>query len=540
VNVSAETALMSSAVWGCTRLIAESIAMMPIITYRRQSDGGKSRAWGHPLYDILHDDPNEQQTAFVWKRTMLVQALLYGGGYSRIVPGARGAVDQLVPIHADTIRVEQLADGGIRYQVRGPNGLESPLNAEDVFHLPGLSIDGINGMGLVQYARESIGLALAAEAYSAKFYAQNAQPGGLIKSPSKLDDTRFERLRDQWESRQQGPDNWHRVAILEGGAEWVQTGISPADAQLIEQLDWSAADVARFFNVPLHMIQLMTKSTSWGTGIEEMGIQFVTYTLQPWIQNFEQLIRKKLVVASRLYFAEFLMDSLMRGKLVERYQAYATGRQWGWLSVNDVRQKENMNPVENGDGYMQPLNMSDLGAPPPVPAKPLPPGSKDPPSPAKGGGANQGHYYTLVHEAAGRVVRKETAAMGKAAGRCSCQDAWVEAVREFYATHPTFVQQVMGIDQERAEQWAAEQMAELLEGGAGEMADWETRRVGDLVALAMGKDGRPCRSGRAEDGRPHRAAPTEQTPAATGENVTAEWGFILAGGLVTAETGELE
>jgi HK97 family phage portal protein len=481
VSVTAGTALMSSAVWSCVRLIAESVATMPIILYRRQSDGGKRRAPEHPLYDLLHDDPNELQSAFTWKRFMMVQALLYGNAYSRIVPGARGAVDRLEPIHAEMMRIEYLADGGIRYMERNPTtGQEQAVNVEDIFHLPGLSLDGIGGLSLVQYARESIGLALAAEGYSAKFYSQGAQPGGVLKTPGKLSPTGYDRLKQSWQDHHAGPANWHKPAILEEGVEWVQMGMTHQDAELIAQLDWSAGDIARFFNVPLHMIQLMTKSTSWGSGIEEMGIQFVTFTLLPWVKNWEQLITKKLIVARQAYFAEFLLDSLMRGKLTERYQAYGMGRQWGWLSVNDVRRLENMNPIEDGDGYMMPLNMTELGTPPPEPAPaPQPPQQRERVS---------GHYHLLLHEAACRVVRKEIAALGKAAKRCEDDAAWCEAVAEFYADHAAFVAATLRICHADAQRYVDEQQAALIERGAAAMDDWETARVGDLIALAMGGD----------------------------------------------------
>lgn len=475
VNVSAGTALMSSAVWGCTRLIAESLAMMPIHVYQRQADGGKKRAYGHPLYTVLHDDPNDLQTAFVWKRTMMVQALLYGGGYSRIVPGPRGAVDRLEPIHAEMIRAEMLPGGGRRWQVRGEDGLEHPVNDEDIFYIPGLSVDGTNGLGLVQYARESIGLALAAQAYTSTFYKHGAQPMGLIKMPgSPKNEPAYDKLREDWQSRQAGPENWHKTPILHGGMEWVQTGMNHSDADLVNQLYWSAEDVARFFNVPLHMIQLMTKSTSWGSGLEEMAVGFVTYTLMPWASNWEQMITKRLMVAPQTYFAEFLMDSLMRGKLLDRYQAYAAGRQWGWLSVNDVRRLENMNPVDDGDGYMQPLNMTEIGAPPaPAPAPPR--------------NQTAGHYQVLLHEAAARVVRKEIAAMSKAAKRCGGdEDAWWSAIRDFYQDHTAFVQQTMCISHEAAACFVHEQQAALINDGPSCMTDWETRRVADLIALALG------------------------------------------------------
>jgi len=476
VHVSPETALMSSAVWACTRLISESVATMPAIMYRRLADGGKERATNHPLYTVLHDDPNEIQTAFIFKRTMMVHALLYGGGYARITPGPRGPVDSLQPIHPDDITTEALPGGGIRYMVRGEDGVRRPVNAEDVFHLPGLSLNGVDGLSLVQYARESIGLALAAEGYSAKFYSQNARPSGILKHPNKLSPEAAQRVKESWEAAHAGLQNAHRVAVLEEGLEWIQTGMTNQDAELIAQLDWSAADIARFFNVPLHMIQLMTKSTSWGSGIEEMGIEFVVFTLLPWVKNWEELITKKLILAPQAYFCEFLLDNMMRGKLQDRYNAYATARNWGWLSANDVRRLENMNPIEGGDQYLRPVNTVDMTTPE------LPPMQRTPTVTP-----TEGHYHLLLHEAASRVVRKEIAAMSKAAKRTAdAPDTWAREVAEFYEAHGAFVAETLRIGRSAADAYAAEQSRALQEHGAGIMEDWETRRAGDLIALALG------------------------------------------------------
>jgi HK97 family phage portal protein len=473
--VNAETALSSSTVWACTRLIAECIAMMPTLVYRRRSDGGKERAAGHPLYYLLHDSPNELQTAFAWKRTLMTHALLYGGGYSRINAGARGAVDSLPMIHPDNIRTETLPGGGIRYQVRGEDGIEEPVPSEDIFHLPGLSLDGVNGLSLVRYARESIGLALSAEDYSARFYSQSAAPSGILKTAGKLGPESAERQKQRWQDAHSGATNWHKTAVLEEGLEWQQIGVNNVDAELIAQLDWSAADIARFFNVPLHMVQLMTKTTSWGSGIEEMGIEFVVFTLLPWIRNWEQLISKKLILAPQSYFAEFLVDALMRGKLGDRYSAYSIGRNGGWLSVNEIRGLENLNPIPDGDRYLEPLNMQEAGQRDAAEPQPQP----EPPDDASA------HYRLLLHEAAARVVRKEIAAMTKAAQRCGDNlGAWMEEVNRFYAGHAAFVVHTLQAPWDEAERYTSQQAHALLTQGADAMADWETTAVARLEELA--------------------------------------------------------
>jgi HK97 family phage portal protein len=483
VYVNADTALQASPVWACVRLLAESLASLPVIIYRRTADGGKERATDHPLYELLHDQPNPLQTAFGFKRAMMAQALLFGNAYAQIAPGTRGAVDSLNMLYADRVHPEALPGGGIRYMVTGNDGIARAVNDEDVFHLPGLSLDGITGLSLIRYARESIGLVLAAEGYSSRFYSQNARPGGILRYPKALTVDAAARLRTSWQEAHAGLGNAHQVAVLEEGAEWQQTGMTNQDAELIAQLDWSIADVARYFNVPLHMIQQMTKTTSWGSGIEEMSIEFVTYSLLPWVRNWEDTIRKDLIVAKRTYFAEFLLEGLLRGKQSDRYTAYNTGRQGGWLSVNEIRRFENMNAIEGGDQYLSPLNMAPVGpepAPQSAAAEPTPP--EEP--------AAAAHYQLLLREAAGRVVRKEIAAMSRAAKRCGeDRGAWAAAVQEFYATHGRFVAETLHIPVLSAECYVIAQLAALLTAGPDAMDDWEARRVDDLIALAGGSNG---------------------------------------------------
>ena len=463
--VTPESALQASPVWACVRLLAETLAMLPVIMYRRLADGGKERAPEHPLYGLLHDAPNSGQTAFAFKRLEMVHALLYGNAYAEIVPGPRGPVDGLTSIHPSMVRVEVLPGGGVRYKVRRADGTERVVLDEDMFHLAGLSANGVEGLSLVQYARESIGLQLAAEGYAARFYSQNARPGGVLETDKKLDLDDAEKLRNSWQKAHAGLGNAHSVAVLEQGVTWKQIGMTNEDAQLIAQLDWSAADVARFFNVPLHMIQLMTKTTSWGSGIEEMSMEFVTYSLLPWIRNWEDTIRKDLIVANRTYFAEFLLEGLLRGKLADRYSAYSVGRMNGWLNVNEIRRLENMNPIgPEGDTYLQALNMTPVGT-----------------VPTSSTGA---HYALLLQEAAARIVRKEIAAMERAHNRCGGQpEPWEAAVAGFYGEHAHFVATTLHIPLEAAEGYARAGAAALVAGGIEAAIDWEATRTAALVAL---------------------------------------------------------
>lgn len=360
VPVNPETALRLAAVWACVRIIAETVATVPLPVYERLSDGGKERVRRHPLYDVLHDRPNRWQTSFEWREMMTGHAVLRGNAFSRIVPGPRGPVDQLIPLHPDRVRVEQLDNGDLRYEVRRQDGTTYRLLQDEMFHLRGLSSDGISGLALTAYAQESFGTALAAEGYAARFYSQDGSPGGVLETEATLGPTAYQNLTQSWKQAHTGPKGWHQPAILEQGLKWHQIGLSPEDAMLIDQKKWSVADCARWFRMPPHMIGDHERGAAYAS-VEQQALDFVVFTMTPWFVRWEQRLNSDLVLAPQRFFVEFLLDGLLRGDIESRYKAYAVGRNWGWLSANDVRRSENMNPIEDGDEYLRPLNMTPLG-----------------------------------------------------------------------------------------------------------------------------------------------------------------------------------
>ncbi len=468
MRVSPDGALKISTAWACGRLIAETVAMLPRIVYQRLDNGGKERAGNHPLYSLLHDQPNRRQTSFEFVDMLQMHALFRGNGYAKILPGPRGPVDRLIPIHPDRVTPEELDEETMRYQVVEKDGSTKIYNDDEIFHLRGLSLDGVNGVSVVTYARESLGLTLAAKRFGAKYFGNYAKPGGVLKHPGNLSEEAQERLRNQTEAMTNG-ENIHRTMILEEGMEWQQVTISPEDSQMLQTREFQAEDVCRWFRVPPHMVGLTSKATSWGTGIEELSRGFVTFVLMPWLVRWQQLISKDLIVASDKFFVEFLTDALLKGDIEKRYNAYAIGRQWGWLATNEIRKFENMNPTDWGDDdQLTPLNMQKSGADA---------------APAQGG---QAHYRRLVQESAARVVRKEVAAMTRAARRAEGDPAaWEAAVKEFYADHAEFVAQAMQISLSLAQAYCHTQEALLLDRGISVVSNWETQRAGELAALVM-------------------------------------------------------
>lgn len=472
VYVDSETALKLSVVYACDRLLSETIASLPAIVYERLADGGRQRATNHPLYDILHTAPNAYQTPFEFFDFMTHCAVMRGSGYAKIVAGPRGFVDSLEPIHPDRVREQSLGNGKLRYKVRSlTGGQDETLNDEDMLHVRGMSRDGISTISVLTYARESLGGALGAERYAARFWRNGARPGGVLETDKPLNPEVIKRVSDSWAEAHSG-ENQHKVAVLEQGLKWQDVGMSNEDAQLLNTREFHAEDACRWFRVPPHMVGLTSKVTSWGSGIQQLGIGFVTYTLLPWLVRWQQAISRDLILAPQKYFVEFLADALMRGDLGERYNAYSIGRDKGWLSPNDVRRLENMNPIPpeaGGDSY--------------GPSSAQAPFASQPPTLTTAYGHD--HYARLVHESAARIVRKEVTALRKAAGRCASQGDWLEAVEAFYRDHARLVAQTMCIPAHMAERYVAAQIAEASVLGAGALDEWEARRVADLAAMVL-------------------------------------------------------
>lgn len=358
LRVDPESAMKLSAVWACVRVISESIATLPLMVYRRVGDAKQPDAQ-HPLFDVLHDQPNATQTALEWRQQMTVHALLRGNAYSKIMPGVRGSVDQLVTLHPD--HVTEPARPGGPYLYRVASGPPEEVPADRMFVLRGLTLDGSRAVSVIEYARESMGIGMAAEQYAGRVFSQDGRPRGTLEHPGKLSKDAADRLKETWQEAYAGLSNAHRVAVLQEGMKFNAISVTPDDAQMLATREFSIEDVARWFGVPPHMIGSTAKVTSWGTGIEQLSTGFVVFTLLPWLRRWEQAIRRDLIGNKALYFAEHSVDGLVRGDIKTRYESYSIGRQNGWLSANDIRRLENMNPISNGDIYLQPLNMVPAG-----------------------------------------------------------------------------------------------------------------------------------------------------------------------------------
>lgn len=362
-SVTPIDALTQVTVFACIRLIAESVAMLPLILYRRVPDG-KQRADDHPLSGILRQLPNPEMTAIELFENLVGHLCLWGNAYCEIEYDAAGRRRALWPLRPD--RVHVLPDENYRrnYLVSLRDGRQIKLEPWRIWHVRGWgATDSWTGASPIALMREVIGLGLAAEEYGARFFANDSRPGGILRHPGRLSPESSLRMKRSWESAMAGLSNAHRVAVLEEGVEWQSVGIAPVDAQFLESRKFQKSEICSIYRVPPHMISDVERSTSWGTGIEQQSIAFVTYTLMPYLIRFTQSIARDLLSTSERtnYYAEFLTSALVRGDLSARYQAYSTGRTGGWLSVNDIRALENLDPVVGGDEYLRPLNMTPVG-----------------------------------------------------------------------------------------------------------------------------------------------------------------------------------
>ncbi|MFE4691742.1 phage portal protein [Streptomyces sp. NPDC056749] len=363
IRVDQDTALTYSPFFAGVRVLSEDLGALPTFLYERLQPRGKQRATSHPLYSLLHDQPNPMMSAAWLKETLTGHAITWGDGVAHVVSNKRtGVVEEIWPLRPDrlTIGVKRTGPGSFERRYRyddDVNGIHTVLLPHEVLHIPGLGYDGVRGYSVVELAANAIGLGLATEHHGAKVFSNGAAPGGALSHPGNLSPEARHRMADDWENIHKGIDRAHRVAILEEGVTWQQVGVPNDSAQFLETRKLQVTEMARWLRLPPHKIMDLDRATF--SNIEQQQLDYVSSALNVWLVRWEQAILTQLLLPEerQKFYAEFLVDSLLRGDTLARYQAYAIGRQWGWLSANDVRERENLNPVEGGDAYLVPLNM---------------------------------------------------------------------------------------------------------------------------------------------------------------------------------------
>ena len=363
--VTERSAMQMTAVYSCVRILAEAVAGLPLHLYKYTDGGGKEKATDHPLYRLLHDEPNPEMSSFVFRETLMTHLLLWGNAYAQVIRNGKGEVIALYPLMPNKMSVDRDENGKLYYTYyRGGDEalkndeLSVTLHPSDVLHIPGLGFDGLVGYSPIAMAKNAIGMAIACEEYGAKFFANGAAPGGVLEHPGTIKDP--QRVRESWQSTFGGSGNANKIAVLEEGMKYTPIGISPEQAQFLETRKFQINEIARIFRVPPHMVGDLEKSSF--SNIEQQSLEFVKYTLDPWVIRWEQSIQRTLLSGSEkdVYYVKFNLEGLLRGDYQSRMNGYAIGRQNGWMSANDIRELENLDRIpteEGGDLYLINGNM---------------------------------------------------------------------------------------------------------------------------------------------------------------------------------------
>jgi HK97 family phage portal protein len=521
--VSPETAMRLSAVYSCVRVRSESLAACPCIVFKRLPNGGKERAPKHPLYRIFNSQPNQWQTSLEFIEMMQAHLDLRGNAFARILPGPNGPVDQLVPLHPDLIQVYRLPNGKLKYQVRSRwSGEVDWFMQAEILHIRGLSSDGLVGLSPIAVQRETMGTGLGMQDYAGRFFANDSKPPFFIQHPGKFDtDAKRDKFKESIQKSQTG-ENRHKVMLLESGMTAKELGVSNKDSQFLEAANATDVKICGMYRVPPHKIGMLDRATH--SNIEHQGIEWVVDGVKPMAVRWERRVNCDLVdpineaLGDDEYFVEFLVDGLLRGDMKSRFDAYNVAINGGFYCPNDAAMSEGMNPIpeeKGGNDYRFPINYKVAGAPDPVAAPganateetPAPGVEKDDqvPNPPldETGDQNSAKAARLVElfarEAAGRVIRKETAALRKTLTRAP--EKFDEDARAFYSAHVALVAQTMLISQTEAKKYADDNLRMLTEASepADKMCilDWiEDTSAQELASLALGKI--PDRRGAAQ------------------------------------------
>ncbi|MDO4564707.1 MAG: phage portal protein [Clostridia bacterium] len=354
-NVNEMSAMQMTAVYSCVRILAEAVAGLPLHLYRYTNDGGKEKAIDHPLYRLLHDEPNPEMSSFVFRETLMTHLLLWGNAYAQIIRNGKGEVIGLYPLMPNRMSVDRDSAGQLYYSYTRSSdeaptmkGSTVTLRPSDVLHIPGLGFDGLVGYSPIAMAKNAIGTAMACEEYGAKFFANGAAPGGVLEHPGTIKDPA--RVRESWQTTFGGSGNANKIAVLEEGMKYTPIGISPEQAQFLETRKFQINEIARIFRVPPHMVGDLEKSSF--SNIEQQSLEFVKYTLDPWVVRWEQSIMRSLLSQDDklAYFTKFNLEGLLRGDYQSRMNGYAIARQNGWMSANDIRELENLDRIPTEDG----------------------------------------------------------------------------------------------------------------------------------------------------------------------------------------------
>lgn len=458
VAVDTDTAMRVGAFFNAIRILAETVAQPPLIFYERMGEDEKRVAREHPLYNVLHNRPNAYQTSYEFRNVQTVNMLLGGNSYSEQLGEGRSPVEELRPLIPGYMqRPKVLASGRVGYMYHEPNKGETPYTQDEIFHVRAFPIttDGVAGQSILTFMRECLGLAISTERYGSRLFTDDAKQRGNYSVPGTLTKEQMDRLRENIK----GADG---LMILQNGATWVQTGMTAQDAEFLLTRKFQVIDIARFLNVQPHLLKDLERATF--SNIEHQSLEFLQFTMMPYFVNWEQAILRDLIVQKNRFFAEFLVDGIVRADIQTRYGAYSTAINTGFMTRNQARQKENWNRIEGLDAPLVDQNkalVDKRGNIVPINKPEAPRPAEQPMSPEREREA--AHYNRLLTGSAERVMRKEAAAMGKAWEKDHKDPDKLRAwAAKFYGEHAHFVSEVMQIDGEKAEKFAEDRREQFI------------------------------------------------------------------------------
>jgi HK97 family phage portal protein len=366
-TISRETALTYSAVFSCVRVLAETLASMPIKLYKSGKDGNRDVVTNHKIYKMLHVAPNIEMTSYQLKEVLMMQLCLSGNAFCMKLKNSVGDVIGLYPIDSDSVVIDRNKNlpatdpNSLIYKIKS-EGKEKSYTRDDIFHIAGLSLNGVDGLTPIGYMSQAIQLGMTYEEFGVNFYRNGANPSGILEHPSFPNEEARTAIKEDFGKRWAGLKNAGKPILLYEGMTYKPITVNQTDAQFLESRKFQIEDICRIYRVPLHLVQNLDRATN--NNIEHQSLEFIMYTMLPWFSRFEAAFNQQLLSDSEVkqgYYTEFLTDALLRGDISSRYKAYAVARQWGWMSVNDIRKRENMNSIKNGDIYIEPMNMKEAG-----------------------------------------------------------------------------------------------------------------------------------------------------------------------------------
>lgn len=458
-TVNAQTVTTLAVVWACVRALAEDTAKLPLKVYRRVEGDGREEVREHPAYPLLNVQANlDGATGFVLREWLMWGALLWGNGFAEIERTNAGRPMALWPMDPARTKLRRTKAGRIEYLYRNDDGRETVLPPEDVVHVRGPTMDGLVGYSVIAKARETFGEALATSGFAAAFWANSARPSGALTHPQSLSDKARANLRKSMEDLYAGASNAGRPMLLEEGLTWTPFSIPAKDAQFVETRQFDVEEICRWFRVPPHKVMKLDRSTN--NNIEHQGIEYVTDGLGAWMRRLESEFNLKIFSPRERgeLYVEHNADALQRGDLLTRYDAYGKARQWGWMSVNEIRRRENLNAIEGGDQYLVPVNMTT-----PAKIEEAPVAAATTPAPSVGAGGEDnderagladaiGHAVVpILREAVFRALEIESDRARRAAKR-GVLATWVD---EYYRDHDVHVRGLLMAGLEAAQRFAA-------------------------------------------------------------------------------------